>query len=118
MHSKQSPANPEVITNWFKLYQEVLEGNNIDSALYVWNIDECGCIHSPKPKNVVCIKKIPANQLGPTETGETTAASGICKCSWHAPPTPLSSIKEHTSWMDGKLTCPKDTNWVLLKMGG
>ena len=67
-------ANLDVITNWFKLYQEVLEENNIDSPLYVWNVDECGCIDSPKPKKVVCIKKIPANQLGPAEKGETTTA--------------------------------------------
>ena len=67
-------ANPDIITNWFKLYQEVLEENNIDSPLYAWNIDKCGCIDSPKPKKIVCIKKIPANQLGPAKKGETTTA--------------------------------------------
>ena len=56
-------ANPEVVTNWFELYQDVLDENNIDSPLFVWNIDKCGCIDSPKPKKVVCKKKVRQPQL-------------------------------------------------------
>ena len=65
---------PEVLNNWFDLYKEVLEENNILGPLYIWNVYECGCIDSPKPHKVKAVKKLRANQLGPAEKGETTTA--------------------------------------------
>ena len=67
-------ANLKVVSNWFSLYKDVLNENHIDGPLYIWNVDECGCMDSPKPKKVVTVKKLQANQLGPAEKGQTTTA--------------------------------------------
>ena len=71
-HTKS--ANPEVVSNWFSLYKDVLNENHIAGPLYIWNVDECGCVDVPKPKKVVTVKKVRANQLGPAEKGTTTTA--------------------------------------------
>ena len=65
-------ANPEVLDNWFELYKEVLEENNIQVLLYIWNVNECGYIDSPKPHKVIAVRRLRANQLGSTEKGEVT----------------------------------------------
>ena len=50
-------ATKEVISRWFELYKEVLEKNSIGGSLYIWNVDECGCIDNPKAKKVVVIRR-------------------------------------------------------------
>ena len=50
-------TNKEVISRWFDLYKEVLEKNSIGGSLYIWNIDECGCVDNPKAKKVVVIRR-------------------------------------------------------------
>ena len=55
-HAKS--ANPEVLNNWFDLYKEVLEENNIAGPLYIWNVDGCRCIDSPKPCKVVAVRRL------------------------------------------------------------
>ena len=55
-HTKS--ANPEVVSNWFSLYKDVLNENHIAWPLYIWNVDECGCVDVPKPKKVVTVKKV------------------------------------------------------------
>ena len=67
-------ANLEVLNNWFDLYKEVLEENNIAGPLYIWNVNECRCIDSPKPCKVVAVRMLRPNQLGPTEKGQTTTS--------------------------------------------
>ena len=65
-------TNTTVITKWFELHQEVLDENGIKSPLRIWNVDECGCIDSPKPKKVVSMKRKKSIQLSSADKGETT----------------------------------------------
>ena len=67
-------VNPKVISNWFALYKNILNNNHIGGPLYLWNIDKCRCVNSPKPKKVVGVKKVRANKLGQAEKGQTTTA--------------------------------------------
>ena len=65
-------ATPVVMDNWFEHYKQVLKDNNIVSPLYVWNVDECGCVDVPKPKKVVSLKRGRPNQLASQDKGETS----------------------------------------------
>ena len=67
-------ANPTVVDNWFDLYKEVLEKNDITSSLQIWNVDECGCVDCPKAKKVLTVTRVRANQLSGGDKGETTTA--------------------------------------------
>ena len=67
-------ANPEVVSNWFSLYKDVLNESHIGGPPYICKIDECGCVDALKPKKVVTVKKVQANQLVPAEKGQTTTA--------------------------------------------
>ena len=67
-------ANKEVISRWFELYKEVLEKNNIGGSLYIWNVDECGCVDNPKTKKVVVIRRHQPTQMSASEKGETSTA--------------------------------------------
>ena len=65
-------ATPLVMDNWFDHYKQILKDNKIDSPLYIWNVDECGCVDVPKPKKVVSLKRGRPNQLAAQDKGETS----------------------------------------------
>ena len=45
---------------------------NIENAINIWNVDECDCIDTPKPKQVVCPTRVRPNHLCSSEKGETS----------------------------------------------
>ena len=65
-------ATPVVMDKWFEHYKQVLKDNNITSPLYIWNVDECGCVDVPKPKKVIALKRGRPNQLSAQDKGETS----------------------------------------------
>ena len=80
-------TNKEVVSHWFELYKEVLEKNSIGGPLYIWNVDECGCVNNPKAKKVVVIIRRRATQMSASEKGETSTALFFCECSRHVDQT-------------------------------
>ena len=71
-------ANKEVVSHWFELYKEVLDKNSIGGSLYIWNVDECGCVNNPKAKKVVVIRRRRATQMSASEKGETVNSPFFC----------------------------------------
>ena len=65
-------ANRDVINGWFDVYEGLLQDKNIDNPINIWNVDKCGCIDTPKPKQVVCPTRVRPNQLCASEKGETS----------------------------------------------
>ena len=74
---------PEIIDEWFKMYEKVVDDLGITSPLQVWNIDETGCIDQPKRRKFLGVKGEKMNNLVSGERGELTtvlsymSASGI-----------------------------------------
>ena len=67
-------ANRDVLNGWFDVYESVLEEKGINAPINIWNVDEYGCIDTPKPKQIVCPVKVRPNQLCSSEKGETSTA--------------------------------------------
>ena len=67
-------ANRDVLDEWFDIYEKLIEEKDIVSPVNIWNIDECGCIDTPKPKQIVCPVKVRPNQLCSSEKGQTSTA--------------------------------------------
>ena len=67
-------ANRDVLDGWFDIYEKLIEEKGITSPVNIWNVDECGCIDTPKPKQIVCPVKARPNQLCSSEKGETSTA--------------------------------------------
>ena len=63
-------ANRDVLNGWFDVYESVLEEKGINAPINIWNIDECGCIDTQKPKQTVCPVKARPNQLCSSEKGK------------------------------------------------
>ena len=72
-------ANREVLNGWFDIYEKLIEEKGIVSPVNIWNVDECGCIDTPKPKQIVCPVKARPNQLCSSEKGDIYSC-GLCKC--------------------------------------
>ena len=56
-------ANRDVLNGWFDVYESVLEEKGINAPINIWNVDECGCIDTPKPKQIVCTVKARPNHF-------------------------------------------------------
>ena len=48
-----------VLNGWFDIYEE----KGIVSPVNIWNVDECGYIDTPEPKQIICPVKVRPNQL-------------------------------------------------------
>ena len=68
-------TNKAVVNHWFDIYENLLRVCQIESGTFVWNIDECGCIDTPRPKRVVCKARLRAHQLSYQDKGETTTVA-------------------------------------------
>ena len=65
-------ANRDIINGCFDIYEGLFQEKNIKNAINIWNVDECGCIDTPKPKQVVCPTRMRPNQLCSSEKGKTS----------------------------------------------
>ena len=79
-------ANRDVLNGWFDVYESVLEEKGINTPINIWNIDECGCIDTPKPKQIVCPVKVRPNQHCSSENWETSAVVFVNAAGYHLKP--------------------------------
>ena len=79
----QKCVNKDVINGWFDVYESVLTKKHINNLINIWNVNECGCIDTPRPKKVVCPVRVRPNQLGSSEKGETSTAVVFINAVWY-----------------------------------
>ena len=98
-------ANRDVINGWFDVYESVIEKHKIDSPINIWNVDECGCIDTPRPKKVVCPVRARPNQLCASEKGETsTAVVFISAAGYHLKPLVIhKGARVQDRWKEGMI---------------
>ena len=98
-------ANRDVINRWFDVFESVLSKYNITSPINIWNVDECGCIDTPRPKKVVCPVRARPNQLCASEKGETsTAVVFINAAGYHLKPLVIhKGARVQDRWKEGML---------------
>ena len=63
----KSKSNHDLVTRWYKRYQNVLDQLEITDPRYIWNIDEHGSEDMPKVKKVIGLKGIKQFQKQPHE---------------------------------------------------
>lgn len=111
-------CNRQVVNAWFDIFEQVLEDHDIVSPLFVWNVDECGAIDTPKPKKVVVPVGQRPNQLAASEKGETTTFVTCANAAGLAmkPLVIHKGQKVMTSWLKDKpagyVVGSSDNGWI------
>ena len=111
-------ANRDVLNGWFDVYESVLEEKGINAPINIWNVDECGCIDTPKPKQIVCPVKARPNQLCSSEKGETsTAVVFVNAAGYHLKPLVIhKGARVQDSWkqdmLEGTTLGVSENGWI------
>ena len=63
--ARAKASDHDLVTRWYKKYQNVLDQLEITDPKYIWNIDEHGSEDMPKVKKVIGLKGIKQFQKQP-----------------------------------------------------
>ena len=103
--ARTKASNRDLVTRWYKKYQNVLDQLEITDPKYIWNIDEHGSEDMPKVKKVIGLKGIKQFQKQPHEKPKrTTMLTYVNAAGFALPPLIIHKGKYHDSW---RTHCPR-----------